>query len=314
MRRSFPGRCKIRLIAVSLTSVLLGAACTSPRLEPPNPRAAVQTLDEDGVRMLFPSAPGPRFRLGAGNPNTSAHFVIEKGTLATPGGEGNLRFWRLPSHELTYASGGSGWTSRLHLRAHENLEQRYTWKTQHGYLLDHDDLRNQEFTVFIRVHGLKDVNRAQVSLKIRGGAHSSSAPERASCVMLTFSPASHGSITRFGKELTHPQYDYKTLTSFFPAALEENVWVGLKLVSWNDPRDARQVINRLYLDTEPIDTAAGTPRNHWRLFSEYVDIEGVSTGRYTKLVDWGGWQATLRTDGFDSIDFAWPSVRAISPP
>ena len=29
------------------------------------------------------------------------------------------------------------------------------------------------------------------------------------------------------------------------------------------------------------------PRTGWRLFSEYVDFDGVSPCRYSKLVDWG---------------------------
>jgi hypothetical protein len=301
------------LMAFALSLLLTG--CSSPSAKPGTETAL--RLDEDGVQSLFPSAPGASFRLGVRNPNATPLFVIEKGNLATPGIEGALHFWHLPSHTLNYASGGRGWTSRLHIHASGGTEQLYTWQTQHGYLLSQFDLKNQEFTIFIRVHGIKDLPRAQVTLKVRGGAHTSKAPEQASCVMLTFSPAGHGSTTRFGKELTHPDYDYKPLTPTFPAALLENAWVGLKMVSWNDPRNAGQVINRLYLDTDPFDAVAGTPRNNWRMLSEYVDIEGIrltAAGRYDKLVDWGGWQTTLRTDGFDSIDFAWPSAREICPP
>jgi hypothetical protein len=112
----------------------------------------------------------------------------------------------------------------------------------------------------------------------------------------------------------HPDYDYLRLSPAFAAALVENAWVGLKMVSWNDPQDTTRVVNRLYVDTDPLDKANGKPKNNWRLLSEYVDVEGKSTGRYTKLVDWGGWQTTVRTDGFHDIDFAWPSVREIVPP
>jgi hypothetical protein len=305
----FARRCTV---AVSLTLLLAG--CSSPSSESSAPPSTDPAIDSDGVRMLFPSAPGSSFRLGAEDPNKTPHFVIEQGTLATPGVQGAFHFWNLPSYPLTYASGGTGWTSRLHIHASGDAEQLYTWQTQHGYLLNPQDLKNMEFTVFIRVHGIVDAPRAQVTLKVRGGEHTSTAPERASCVMLTFSPASHGSLTRFGKELTHPDYDYKTLAPAFPAALQDNVWVGLKMASWNDPHDARRVIHRLYVDTDPIAFSSGTPRNGWRLFCEYLDIEGASTGQYAKLVDWGGWQTTLRTDGFESIDFAWPSAREILPP
>lgn len=300
------------LACLILMVVLLSSGYPSPCAKVPERTAA--DCDEDGVQRLFASAPGLNFRLGSGNPNTTPPFVIEGRTWAAPAIEGTLAFWHLPSHELNYAGGSRGWTSRLHIRPSGNAPQRYTWQTQRGYLMDPGDLKNQEFTVFLRVHGLKDPLRAQVTLKIRGGAHSSRAPERASCVMLTFSPACHGSIARFGKELTHPAYDYVVLHPAFPATLEENAWVGLKLASWNDPENATRVIHRLYLDPEPFDLATGRPGNHWRLFAEYVDREGASTGRYSKLVDWGGWQTTLRADGFDSIDFAWPSLREIRPP
>ena len=271
------------------------------------------SLDADGVQMLYPAAPGASFQLSGKDANATTGFVIEKGTRATAGTDGAIAFWNLPSYALNYASGGTGWTSRLHINAGGG-KQQFTWKTQQGYLFGPTDFRNQEFTVFLRVHQILDAQRAQVTLKIRGGAHSSSAPDRAACVMLTFSPVGHGSISRFAKELTHPLYDYITLTPAFAAALVENAWVGLKMVSWNDPEDATRVVHRLYLDLEPFTPGSGKPRNGWRLFSEYVDVEGKSTGQYSKLVDWGGGQTTLRTDGFHDIDFALPSVREIVAP
>jgi hypothetical protein len=270
--------------------------------------------DSDGVQMLFPSAPGFSFQLSEKNPNVTDLLLIEKKTPATPGTDGAVHFWNLPSYALNYASGGKGWTSRLHIYSGKE-EQKYTWKTQSGYLASPADLKNQEFTVFVRVHEILSAERAQISLKIRGGAHSSNNdPESASCTMITYSPRSHGSITRFAKELTHPEYDYVVLTPAFSAALKENTWVGLKLVSWNDPNDAAQVIYRLYVDVDPFESDTGNPKNNWRLFSEYVDKEGKSTGQYSKLVDWGGCQTTVRVDGFKDIDFALLSLREILPP
>jgi hypothetical protein len=273
----------------------------------------MQLLDSDGVQMLYPSAPGSRFQLSGKDPNATDRIVIEKGTHAAFGMDAAIHFWNLPSYVLNYSSGGSGWTSRLHIYASGGTQQ-YTWKTQHGYLSSPADAKNLEFTVFVRVHQILDASHAQISLKIRGGAHSSNDPDRASCVMLTYSPSSHGSITRFAKELTHPQYDYITLTPAFSAALMEDAWVGLKMVSWNDPKDATRVVHRLYIDVDPFEPRTGKSRNNWKLFSEYVDVEGKSTGHYTQLVNWGGWQTTLRTDGFHDIDFALPSVREILAP
>ena len=71
------------------------------------------------------------------------------------------------------------------------------------------------------------------------------------------------------------------------------------------------VINRLYVDDEPFEPMTGRLRNNWKLFAEFVDVEGVSTGKYNKLADWGGWQTTLRTDGVSSLDFTLISLREI---
>jgi hypothetical protein len=269
-------------------------------------------LDEDGVAQLFPSAPGPSFHLGAGDPQRTRDFAIEKNGPATPHREGPLAFWSTAAYALDYSSGGQGKTIRLHIHA-SGGEQAFTWKTQHGFLANARDVKNQEFTAYVRVHGIFDIRRAAVTLKIRGGKHSQSDPDLASCTMITFSPFASPAVTRFGKELSHPEYDYVKLAPLFPAALEENRWVGLKLVSYAVPSDASQVVNRLYVDDAPFDDV-GRPANHFRPFSEYIDVEGKSTGRYAKLVDWGGWQTTLRTDGIAELDFAIISVREIVPP
>lgn len=82
--------------------------------------------------------------------------------------QGQIFVWRrqsqrpLPilSHPLTYDSEGIGLTSRLQIRASGDTEQRYTWQTQHGYLVNTDYLQNQEPTIFIRVHKILDASRA----------------------------------------------------------------------------------------------------------------------------------------------------------
>ena len=302
-------------LCLSCLVLFTSLGCSGSASDAPPSTSTTSALDGDGVQMLFPSAPGSSFHLGTRDPNATANFVIEQGTPATPATsvtEGALQFWNLPSYPLAYSSGGTGWTSRLHMHASGGTQQ-FTWKTHQGYLSNPADVKNLEFTVFIRVHQILDAPRAAVTLKFRGGRHTSSNPDLASCVMLTFSPGTNGSATRFGKELTHPNYDYVNLTPAFTASLAENTWFGLKAVSWNDPHDATRVVNRLYLDTDPFDAQTGKPKNGWRLFSEYVDIEGKSTGQYTKLVNWGGWETTVRTDGFHDIDFALPSVREITP-
>jgi hypothetical protein len=268
--------------------------------------------DDDGVTMLLASAPGSRFRLGKDNPNRARNFQIERKTPALQRTDGALQYWNVAAHDIDYTSGGAGKTSRLHIYA-SGGQQAYSWETQRGFLSSASDIRNQEFTVFVRVHGITDLKRAAISLKIRGGAHSARNPDLASCTMMTFQAKNTGSVTRFGKELTHPIYDYVKLTPAFDAALTENHWFGLKLLSYSSPDDPARVINRLYLDKDPFAPTTGKPRNDWKFFAEFVDIEGVSTGKYNKLADWGGWQTTLRTDGVSSLDFALISLREIQP-
>jgi hypothetical protein len=294
-----------------------------------------KSLDADGVQILLASAPnGTSLRLGAQDPNltlttqTTQRFGFDYKAKATAGQEGGLRFWNIPSTPLNYSSGPAGVTARFHMYA-SGGQQNFTWKTQTGYLSSPADIKNQEFTVYVRVHELLDPRAAAAVLKIRGGAHSANNPDGGSCTMMTFAPlvasssqttsSSKGNrdvtrdITRFGKELTHPLYDYVKLVPAFDASLLDNTWVGLKMLSWSDPKDATRVINQLHIDTTPFD-AAGKPANNWRMLSEYIDIEGKSTGRYSKLVNWGGWQTTLRVDGYRSVDFAYPSVREIVAP
>jgi hypothetical protein len=269
--------------------------------------------DEDGVQMLYASAPGTWFRLGGHDPNNTSGFTLERQTTATAHVDGSLRYWNVPSYALTYASGGAGWTSRLHLYA-SGGSQHYTWKTQHGYLSSPADVRNQEFTAYVRIHQILDPANLALTLKIRGGAHTARNGDLASCTMMTLEPGSPRAVTRFRKELVHPYYDSVPLTPAFTTALVDKQWFGLKLVSYGVPGDATKVVNRLYVDIDPLDVATGKPKNQWRLLSTYVDVEGLRTGAYSKLVDWGGWQTTLRTDGIHDLDFALLSVREIMPP
>jgi hypothetical protein len=270
-------------------------------------------LDADGVRMLLPTAAGGTvLRLAAQNPNNSAEIDFDYKIKATSGNSAGIVFWTMPSVALDYSSGSKGYTARVHLHA-AGAQQNFNWKTQKGYLSTPKDVRNQEFTVYVRVHELLTPAIAQAALKIRGGGHHANDPDAASCTMMTFAPSSHKSITRFGKELSHPIYDYVNLKPMVNTSLQDNVWVGLKLLSWSDPKNPTQVINQLHIDIEPFD-AAGKPMNQWRQLSEYTDAEGKSSGQYTKLVDWGALQTTLRVDGYRSVDFAHLSVREITPP
>ena len=284
------------------------ASLTSPAsLTPP------LQLDADGVQMLLPGKPsGTALALRAQDPNTSRAFGFDYKAVAQTASERGINFWTLASTPLTYSSGRTGYTARLHLYASGGV-QRYNWKTQNGFLSSATDVNNQEFTVYVRVHALREPSSAMVTLKIRGGGHHAKTPDDGSCTMMTFGPGGAPGIARFGKELSHPDYDYVKLPTLTDARLGDNAWVGLKLISYTPPGSADRVVNQMYVDTAAFDVA-GKPANQWRKLSEYVDIQGKSTGRYATLVNWGGWQTTLRMDGYAALDFALPSVREIIPP
>ena len=271
------------------------------------------SFDGQGVQQLMASLPeGKSLFLGQDDPNISDRFTFDFKARALAMGDGGWPYWRLTASPLRYASGGDGFSARLHLLT-SPAAQAFTWKSQQGFLSTATGIHNQEFTVYVRVHELISPKTAQIALKIRGGGHHAREPDAASCSMMTFAPAVRKVVSRFGKELTHPVYDYVNLTARISTALEEDRWVGLKLLSWQDIGSANRVINQLYVDVGGLDHA-GKPANRWEMLSEYVDIEEKSTGNYQKMVNWSGWQTTLRVDGYRTVDFAYPSLREIQVP
>lgn len=294
-----------------------GSAPTPPE-DPAQPSPMPSTpdgmsVDEDDVVKLYPDAPGMPYHLGASDLNADARIALEQEGGASAGSEGALRFWTLTAYSFEYSEGGeAGKTARVHIGS-AGARQRFDWHTQSGYLAGPDDLGDQEFTAYVRVHGIFDPEHAVFELKIRGGDHSDQTPPLASCTLMTFATASAPGVSRFGKELDHPLYDYVNLPLRFGTSLGEGRWYGLKLVSYTDAARPDRVINRLYVDDDPF-APDGTPRNAFRLLTEYVDRAGVSTGRYDTLVNWRGVITTLRVDGVDSLDVALLSARPISAP
>jgi len=279
---------------------------TSPEPAPP----VALELDADRVVKLYPDAPGSAFRLGDADPNDDIGLTIEEGTGAAFGREGAVTFWNVPTYDFEYSeSGSAGKTARLHISA-AGASQRYDWRDQHGFLAGPEDLGDQEFTAYVRVHGIIDREHAAFELKVRGGQHTDEAPALASCTMMTFATSDAPGVSRFGKELNHPEYDYVNLTLRFYTELVEDRWYGLKLVTFIDPQSSDRVVNRLYVDAEPF-LPDGSPRNDFLLLTEYLDHFGARTGLYDTLVDWRGVVTTLRVDGVESLDVARLSARGI---
>jgi hypothetical protein len=280
------------------------------------------TLDADGVKMLFASDPnGTSWRLGAGNPH-NPNFIVQgvPNTLDNPGPamqmtEGPLTYWNAKAYLDSYSSNNEPfYTMRLHILA-SGGNQHYTWQDNPGYLSNDRDVKDQEFTIYFRIHNILDAGDYDVSMKIRGGMHTDTGDGNlGSCVLFTFGPedAFSGKPARFGKELLHPRYDYISVDTLVEAGLRENTWTGLKMVSYSPAGQPDHVVNQLYLDSDPFD-ARGKPQNRWQLLAEYEDIDGVDSGRYSTVANWGGWLTSFRSDQSDNVDFLLPSVREILP-
>jgi hypothetical protein len=321
-----PSAHRRRLAALVLLALEGAVACgkdPGAEVEPPEPPAPMApTLpvpvpnagtDVDGVAKLYPDATGMHFVLGGADPNTLAQLVIEEGVPAIAEQEGALSFWSIDTYEFEYTEGSTfGKTARLHIRE-QGTEQLFDWQTQHGFLAGGESLGDQELTALVRVRGLFDPEHAVFELKIRGGEHTDGDPPLASCSLMTFATRAAPGVSRFGKELDHPEYDYVNLLPRVGLELSDGRWFGLKLVSYVDPTRADRVYNQLFVDGDPW-LPDGSLRNEYRLLAEYVDRAGVSTGRYDTMVNWKGYQTTLRIDGVDTLDVAKLSARAITPP
>jgi hypothetical protein len=267
------------------------------------------TVDPDGVAMLHPSKPhGLDWRLGDTDLKNLSTFKVH-GAVCANRTEGSLKYWNLEAQPVSYSNGEVGWTTSIDVYNSGIKRQRFDWKTQKGFLGTVKDPKDQEVTIYMRGHGGLSPSRLQWAIKIRGGEHSTRLPDRASCTMMTFGANSTRRITKFGKELTHPYTDYVKLRPLLPGcALEENIWYGLKLVSYR--LNNWSVLNQLWLDTDPWD-ANGNPKNGWRMMSEFVDVRDKTTGRYSQVADWGGLITSVRTDGWHDVDFSLFSVREI---
>lgn len=284
-----------------------------PSEEEPTPDdGPTEQVDADGVLMLFPSNPdGASWSLGTRDPNKVDQTYFDlNGDKATARTENGISYWTTTGHKVSYASGApDGVTVRLNIKASGGT-QKYTWRNgaiEHGYLSNPKDLKNFEATVYVRVHDFNNTHDS-MNWKLRGGRHSSSNAALSSCTEMSVPYG--GDSPKAGRELDHPDYDSVKLKPKFSYQLQAGKWLAVKVVSYLIEGGTK---NLLYLDTEPFD-ANGEPRNNFRLYTEWVDEDGKSTGRYSRAATWGGWVTTFRVDGWKRVDFTHLSAREIIPP
>lgn len=265
---------------------LLGSAWALASTAQPPPTLPPEPLHLPVPLLARAHATGAALCLDGADPNTHPGFGLDYQARAQLHTESGQRYWRIAATPLRYSSGAEGVTARLHLYA-SGGRQEYSWQDGMGYLGNPRDVKDQEFTLVARVGPVVAPRSAQLTLKIRGGQHSAKAPERASSTMMAFGMAPLPGALRFGKELTHPLYDYVVLPTQLPLSLEPGRWVGLKLQSYQPTGQSDRVTNRLFVLTGPWSNKGET----WQLLGEYTDIDGQPTGRhYQQLAHWGGWQ------------------------
>jgi hypothetical protein len=272
--------------------------------------------NNDGTIRLFPTNKnGSYFILGKQNPNNLKNFTTDSHNEFVKKRERNIEYWSVLSGNITYKSTGEHAKScRLNIFA-STTKQTNDWKAamKSGFIGNKKDLKNQEVTAIIRVN--KRVGRKTACcIKMRGGGHHKYSPDQAACIQLDVSTRDSGHAARWAKELSHPSYEYQNLKPFFEFFVEEGKWFGMKTTSWNNKDNTRTTTNRCYIDPDPFNSADGTLRNNYRLYSEYID-KGNGTKYPEIVVNWaGGVPTTIRVDGFENVDLYACNAREINAP
>jgi hypothetical protein len=277
--------------------------------------------NNDGTVRLFPTNKnGSHFVLGKQNPNNLKNFTTDSHNEFVKKKERNIEYWSVFSGDITYRSTGEHAKScRLNIYV-STTKQTNDWKAamKSGFIGNEKDLKNQEVTAIIRVN--KRVgHKTACCIKMRGGGHHRDKPDQAACIQLDVSTRDSGHAARWAKELSHPLYEYQNLKPFFGFFVEEGKWFGMKTTSWNnnnnkDNTTTTATTNRCYIDPDPFNSADGTLRNNYRLYSEYIDKGNGN--RYPEIVvNWaGGVPITIRVDGFENVDFYACNAIEIIPP
>jgi len=266
----------------------------------------------DNIKLLFePDVTGTNFFLDIQNPNAidADHFEASERPVENAGE--TIPYITVAGQRIQYADGTpDGLTIRLYIKSPGR--PKYTWRDgarEHGFIGSEKDFKNIEATIYVR---FRDYNNTHTSISwiIRGGLHTGAHDPRSSCVGMQV-PYGGLQASAF-KELDHPDYDFIKIGRNFDYSVKENEWVAIKIISFLE-KDASRTKNFLYLDTDPYDDT-GKPNNNFRLYSEWVDQDGISTGKYTVAALWAGWVTTFRVDGWKNVDVAHLSAYEIIPP
>jgi hypothetical protein len=274
--------------------------------EPPQPMPVEGGLDENGVKMLFPSkVGGPQYFYRMTDNIEDSKFIQTDGNKSTQMMEGPITFKRLSANDVSY-SNGKGKTCRVNVNAGGFIsKQAHTWKDSPQFIWTENDSKNAEFTYYFRANKFVQ-EHTECSTKMRGGAHTGNNDPKASCFEMVFKIGKPSDV-KCSYEYNHPDYLFEDTVKKSENKSKTGEWIGRKTVVWTKKDGTVQAQD--YIDWAPFD-AAGKPRNNWVLLHE-KNFPG--SGKYNKSPIWGG-QFTSRIDGHAFIDYNIISIREIQPP
>lgn len=264
---------------------------------------------KSGIKLLAtPKAGGFNWELDiTKDPNLDPNFDCE-GDKCTAKSEGNLKYWNMPGHKVTYASGQpDGITNRLsiYFTGGKGHKQTHTWKNQTGFLWKSGDPKSFIVISTIRPHNSLASNiHHEASIKCRGGVHSGKGDPRASTIEMTHESGT--AAPRYAREYNHPRYDYHAVDQAGPNAMQLNMvadkWFMRQLVS--KIQTDGNVSYEYYININPFNNDGTVNNDNWQLYSKTIDKDGFDTGRYKVAAKWSAFLTTARTDGYKDIDIS----------
>ena len=293
----------------SITETKIYGGTTPAPTPSPTPSGG---LDVNGVKMIYPSAangPSYFFNMDSDNMYSSKYIKTDENAVSQVLIEANVRYRRLTSTDVTYASGmAPGKTCRVNLNGGGFIAtQAHRWTDSNvAYLWTAADSKNAEFTYYFRAVNNVHPHTTAAS-KMRSGVHSGSTDPRASCFDIEFKIGLGDSSMEYALEYNHPNYHYNPTTKKSSNLSVANKWIGRKTIAWN-AKDGKVHLED-WIDWNPFDLS-GKPVNNWTLLQTQI-ISGDST--YNKVPLWGG-ASTYRQDGYTYVDIAIISIREIIPP
>ena len=277
----------------------------------PTPKPVEGGIALDGVKMMFPeqkNAKCPPFFIDLNDPDKdNKHFADTYGSkvykFEKPMTEGKIKFVRNMGAKQTYASGAPpGKSCRFHHIPDGGIGTpgKHSWKDNPipEYLYSEKCYYNFEFTVIARV-GKPLGTHQSFAFKVRSRPDQPDDSLRSTIEMCMPNDQKADAYVNYN-------YDHKTYAKVSgvkqylkDGKIEPNKWIGVKLVSIIAD-DRKSTWFAMYIDTDPIDTNTGNPKNNWKLKAEYT-AKGIPEYKNIPPV-WGGMDNYLRVDGYEYVD------------